>query len=75
METSFISNLGISEGDLIIFLILLNIILIFFLVHVNMKCNRLKRRFSVFIRGRDGKSLEGLMEEKFSELESIAESG
>lgn len=74
MENSFISSLGINAGDLIIFLVILNIILILFLVHVNMKCNRLQRRFSVFIRGRDGKSLEGLMEEKFSELKSLAES-
>ncbi len=73
METSFISNIGISEENLIIFLILLNIILIFLLIHVNMECNRLKRRFSVFFKGKDGKNLEGLLEEKFSELDCIAE--
>lgn len=73
MGNSFISSFGINTGDLIIFLILLNVILIFFLVHVNMKCNRLKRRYSVFIKGKDGKSLEGIMDEKFSELERISE--
>lgn len=73
MGNSFISNLGINTGDLIIFLILLNIILIMFLIHVNMKCNRLRRRYSVFVRGRDGKSLEGIMNQKFSELENLME--
>lgn len=73
METSFISNIGISIESLIIFLILLNIVLIFLIVHVNMKCNRLKRRFSIFFKGKDGKSLEGLMEEKFSELDIVSE--
>ncbi|MEE1086319.1 MAG: DUF4446 family protein [Schaedlerella sp.] len=71
METGFISSIGINAGNLIIFLILLNIILIFFLIHVNMKCNRLKRSYSVFMRGRDAKSLEKLIEEKFAELEKV----
>lgn len=73
MEISFISNIGISVENLIVFLFLLNVVLIFSIVHVNMKCNRLKRSFSVFFKGKDGKSLEGFMQEKFSELDNVSE--
>ena len=74
MENSFISNLGISEGDIIVFLVIMNIILIFSMIHINMKCNRLKRSYSVFMRGRDAKNLEEIMNQKFAELENVKES-
>lgn len=57
----------------ILALMALLIVQTFFMIHVNMKCNRLKRTYSSFMKGKDGKNLEESMLEKFSQFEEVKE--
>ena len=57
----------------ILALMALLIVQTFFMIHVNMKCNRLKRTYSSFMKGKDGKNLEESMLEKFSQFEAVKE--
>lgn len=55
----------------ILALLVIQFISIFFVVHVNMKYNRLKRSYRSFMKGKDGKNLEESVLEKFSQVESV----
>lgn len=50
--------MGNTTMILIILLFLLQVVLLFLLVRVNMKYDRLKSSYSSFMRGKDGKTLE-----------------
>ena len=58
MQTDFLVNLGIDAGYLIVLLFMIQILLFILLISVNMKYNRLKRSYSTFMKGKDGKNLE-----------------
>ena len=49
----------------ILALVVIQIVQTFFLIHVNMKYNRLKRTYSSFMKGKDGKTLEERVMEIF----------
>ena len=55
----------------ILALLVIQFISIFFVIHVNMKYNRLKRSYRSFMKGKDGKNLEESVLEKFSQVESV----
>lgn len=57
----------------ILALFVIQIFQILFMIHVNMKYNRLKRTYSSFMKGKDGKNLEESMLERFSQFEEIKE--
>lgn len=73
MESGLIAYLGIDPAYLIIFLFILQVILFVLLINVNMKYNRMKKNYSSFMRGKDGKNLEESIIERFEELEEISE--
>lgn len=58
---------------IILVLFVIQIIQFLFMVHVNMKYNRLKRTYSSFMKGKDGKNLEESVLEKFSQFEEVKE--
>ena len=70
MVSAFISKIGIQTDELIALLFLIQIFLFVLLISVNMKYKRLKRNYSMFMRGKDGKNLEESILDKFAELES-----
>jgi len=71
MESKILSTLGIDPG--IIFIVLLVLIIILFVLYFNvwMNYNRLKNSYNSFMKGKDGKTLEESMKEKFAEVETI----
>lgn len=71
MVNELISNLGIQTESLIVLLFLIQIFLFLLLISVNLKYSRLKRNYSLFMKGKDGKNLEESILEKFAELDNI----
>ena len=71
MESKILSTLGIDPG--IIFIVMLVLIIILFVLYfrVSMNYNRLKNSYNTFMRGKDGKTLENSLKEKFDEVEAV----
>lgn len=72
MKSSLLSGLGIDPAYLLIALFVIQIVTIIYLVKVHMKYNRLKVSYNSFMKGKDGKTLEDSVLERFSELEKLA---
>ena len=64
-----LTSLGITPS--FIFLLLFVILLFLLYVNVTMKYNRLKSSYMTFMRGKDGKTLEESMKERFAEVDTI----
>ena len=58
MESKILKSLGIDPAYIFLFLIMLIILMFLLYINVNMKYNRLKSSYNVFMRGQDGKTLE-----------------
>lgn len=71
MESKILNALGIDPAYIFIFMLLLFIILFVLYVNVTMKYNRLRSSYQTFMRGKDGKTLEESMKEKFQEAETL----
>lgn len=73
MESKILEALGIDLGILIISLFVLIVILFILVISVNMKYTRLKTSYNSFMRGKDGKTLEDSIFERFEELDHLTE--
>lgn len=71
MDSKILKALGIDPAFIFIFLLILIIVLFLLYVNVTMKYNRLKSSYMTFMRGKDGKTLEESMKERFAEVEAI----
>lgn len=71
MESKILNALGIDPAFIFIFMLLLFIILFILYVNVTVKYNRLRSSYQTFMRGKDGKTLEESMMEKFQEAETL----
>lgn len=71
MESKILNALGIDPAYIFIFMLLLFVILFILYVNVTVKYNRLRSSYQTFMRGKDGKTLEESMKEKFQEAETI----
>ena len=71
MENTILGNIGLDPVYLIILLFLIQVLLFVMLISVNMKYNRLKTSYSSFMKGKDGKSLEQSLKDKFEEAEAV----
>ena len=71
MESKILSTLGIDPG--IIFIVMLILIIVLFVLYfrVSMNYNRLKNSYNTFMKGKDGKTLENSLKEKFDEVETV----
>ena len=71
MESKILSTLGIDPG--IIFIVMLILIIVLFVLYfrVSMNYNRLKNSYNTFMKGKDGKTLENSLKEKFEEVEAV----
>mgnify|MGYP003291022723 CR=1 FL=1 len=74
MESKILEALGIDPGIIIIILLVLIVILFFMVINANMKYTRLKSSYNSFMRGKDGRTLEDSIFERFEELDHLAES-
>lgn len=73
MESKILEVLGIDPGILIIALFVLIIVLFILLINANMKYTRLKSSYNSFVRGKDGRTLEDSIYERFEELDHLTE--
>lgn len=73
MESKLLETIGIDPGIILIAMFVLIIILFFIAIRTNMKYNRLKSSYTTFMRGKNGKTLEDSIFEKFSELDNMVD--
>ncbi|GFI36807.1 DUF4446 family protein [Lachnospiraceae bacterium 50-23] len=71
MESKILSMIGIDPALIFLFLFILVIVLFILNLNVTMKYNRLKSSYATFMRGKDGKTLEESMRDRFSEVDTI----
>lgn len=71
MESKILGAIGIDPAFIFIFMLILFIILFILYANVTMKYNRLKSSYMTFMRGKDGKTLEESMKERFADVEAI----
>ena len=73
MENSILNTIGIDPAYIFILLFILIVVLFILNVRVNMKFDRLKRSYNSFMRGKDGRTLEKIILEKFDELDELSD--
>ena len=71
MNNNLLSNLGIDPAYLFIALFVIQIILFLLLINANMKYARLKKTYLSFMKGKDGKTLEQSVYERFEALDAL----
>ena len=71
MESKILSTIGIDPGIIIILMLILIIVLFILTVNVTMNYNGLKSSYQTFMKGKDGKTLEESMKERYTDLESV----
>ncbi len=73
MESKLLETIGIDPGIILIVMCAFIIVLLIISIANSMKYNRLKASYAAFMRGKDGKTLEESIFEKFSELDDVIE--
>ena len=63
--------LGIDIGIVVLLLIILVIIMTVMTVSMSIQLNRLKRKYKVFMKGKDAQSLERVFAAKFKEIDKL----
>lgn len=63
--------LGIDIGIVVLLLIILVIIMTAMTVSMSIQLNRLKRKYKVFMKGKDAQSLERVFAAKFKEIDKL----
>ncbi len=71
MESKILSAIGIDPALIFLLLFILVIVLFILNLNVTMKYNRLKSSYAAFMRGKDGKTLEESMKDRFAEVDTI----
>lgn len=70
----FFTNLGVVPAIIILIMIVLVIVLLFSLISTNMRLGRLERKYKMFMKGKDGQSLEKEFVRKFAAIDKLSES-
>ena len=71
MESTILTAIGIDPGILFIIMFILILILFCLVINSNMKYGRLKSSYNSFMKGKDGRTLEASILDRFEELEQI----
>ena len=71
MESKIFTKLGVDPGILVLALFVLVIVLFILVINANMKYNRLKSSYNSFMKGKDGRTLEDSIFERFEELDNL----
>lgn len=66
-------KMGIDVGIVVIFLILLIIALIIMVMRLQIRMDRLTKKYRMFMRGSDGQTLEREFQRKFNQMEKMVE--
>lgn len=73
MKKTILESIGIDPFFVFILMFILIIFAFFMIVNLNMKYNRIKSKYNSFTRGKDGRTLESSILEKFSEIDEVVE--
>ena len=73
MQDSILNNLGFDPGSLIIIILVFMVFILLYLSSVSIKMSRFMKRYRIFMRGKDGVSLERAFESNFIEVDRIGE--
>lgn len=73
MESKILETIGIDPAIIFIIMFILIVILFFMVINVNMKYSRLKSSYSSFMKGKDGRTLEDSILDRFEELDEVAQ--
>ena len=73
MQDSILNNLGFDPGILIIIILVFMVFILLYLSSVSIKMSRFMKRYRIFMRGKDGVSLERAFESNFIEVDRIGE--
>ena len=71
MESKILESFGIDPGILIVAMFMLIVILFLLTIHASMKYSRLKNSYNSFMKGKDARSLEESIIDKFEELDEL----
>jgi len=72
MENSILTKLPFDPGILIILLLVLVLVLIVLVIQTAEKQNRLITQYRSFMKGKDGKTLEGSVMTRFQEMDQVS---
>ena len=68
----FIQSLQSYSGILLLMLLVVVVILLVCVFNLSLGLNRLNRKYALFMKGKDGQSLEKLFKRKFDLIEKLA---
>ncbi len=70
-EEGLFNGLGLDVGIIVILLVALVIILTMITVSMSIRLTRLTKKYYLFMRGRDGQSMEKMFVERFKQLDRL----
>lgn len=68
----FFDKIGIDLGILVLMLMVLVLILIVIILNMSLGLHRLKRKYTMFMKGSDGQSLERVFAQKIKEFDRLS---
>lgn len=68
----FFDKIGIDLGILVLMLMVLVLILIVIILNMSLGLHRLKRKYTMFMKGSDGQSLERVFAQKIKEVDRLS---
>ena len=71
MESKILAEIGVDPSIILIVMFILIVVLFFMVINANMKYIRLKASYTSFMKGKDGKTLEESIFERFDELDEV----
>lgn len=71
MESKILEEIGVDPAIILIVMFILIVVLFFMVINTNMKYIRLKASYTSFMKGKDGKTLEESIFERFDELDEV----
>ena len=71
---SILDTIGIDPGILIMVLIVVTLGMIIIMLNLSISIHRLKRKYSIFMRGQDAQSLERVFTNKMKEIDRLTSS-
>ncbi len=73
MESSILNTLGFDPGYLIIGVLGVMVFVLLYMVRVSMRLTRFMTRYRLFMKGRDGISLEKAFVQRFEDMQKLEE--
>lgn len=72
MESKILTAIGIDPGIIMLIMLVVIIALFFFVVSMSLKYSRLKSSYNSFMKGKDAKTLEESILDRFEELDELS---